>query len=790
MPSTANHCCCGQSVTLNQLEKALQSIRSASSAGELQRAVQAIFLAGDVSRSHLELILEACVRVGISTPYNLHRQLDQALKQDPNLGRHFIRQLWDKEKDWDAHQLALRYAGKSMAWANLATETWKRLPEGRVESARLAKRSGDHDEVLKALYDQQDPHPRMLTNWPAPLREEAIRTTFASLVEMRRARLTVRFIPAMEQYEAFSLQRAGELTKLVESAYREPATKEVLVRWRKTWPHEPRMAMSLALVLHKREEHSLALNEAKIALKIGAPEKDARILSTQILQALGDHRALLVELAYLKRIRYWDDACESKATTAKEALTPDDVLRGRGNPQERGADFFTVLGKFTKGVPTLFGGRDTRLPWHEKVLNAAPVWVSPEGMAKTFAGQERALGKFFSGTALGDGLIAGTGAAVTYAFWLAMIRPEALHAATFITADNPETLTSLSNVFSAMGTETSSAIGSLDRLSGYYGEQLVAAHLSQAGHVVEFPSSPNQEGFDLLVDGHPLQIKLGTDPQAVWDHLHAHPDIPVLVGSDLAGQFGHHANVIVDHSISAADLHAGVLETAQGLHGLSGIDIWDVPWLTVGMAMLRHSHKLSSQSVDTGGYVTLVGQDVLAIGGGALVGKVVGGAMAGLLLGPFGVVVGSVLGATLGASGGRMSLDGSRNPALCNARDNVVKDLHSIGAWIVGPAKQVEQAWMRKSKSIQDWAWKARASGAIPVEVVDSLDLSVREAHLRAQSVVAWLESWDTSGEWGKAWRGWYAFKFAGRLGTPEAARRIEAVAKSLENYRSLSVAA
>jgi hypothetical protein len=49
--------------------------------------------------------------------------------------------------------------------------------------------------------------------------------------------------------------------------------------------------------------------------------------------------------------------------------------------------------------------------------------------------------------------------------------------------------------------------GSISNLQGYVAERVVAHHLEAAGHDVSFPDISNQEGFDILVDGHPFQVK-------------------------------------------------------------------------------------------------------------------------------------------------------------------------------------------------------------------------------------------------------------------------------------------
>lgn len=68
------------------------------------------------------------------------------------------------------------------------------------------------------------------------------------------------------------------------------------------------------------------------------------------------------------------------------------------------------------------------------------------------------------------------------------------------------------------GVEASIA-GAMERLEGYTAERIVAAHLVAQGHIVEFADIPNQEGWDILVDGHPIQVKCVMDPLILFGNI-------------------------------------------------------------------------------------------------------------------------------------------------------------------------------------------------------------------------------------------------------------------------------
>lgn len=76
----------------------------------------------------------------------------------------------------------------------------------------------------------------------------------------------------------------------------------------------------------------------------------------------------------------------------------------------------------------------------------------------------------------------------------------------------------------------------MHRLEGYVAEQKAAAALEQTHHIVQFAPTANQPAWDLLVDGHPWQVKEGIDIGGIKDAMAHHGDIPIATGADLAEQ--------------------------------------------------------------------------------------------------------------------------------------------------------------------------------------------------------------------------------------------------------------
>lgn len=75
--------------------------------------------------------------------------------------------------------------------------------------------------------------------------------------------------------------------------------------------------------------------------------------------------------------------------------------------------------------------------------------------------------------------------------------------------------------------------GATNRMVGYFGENLVAGKLESHGFIVEFPDTANQKGYDLIVDGQPVQVKTTLNESLIDEHITKYPDIPVIVPEEL-----------------------------------------------------------------------------------------------------------------------------------------------------------------------------------------------------------------------------------------------------------------
>jgi len=203
--------------------------------------------------------------------------------------------------------------------------------------------------------------------------------------------------------------------------------------------------------------------------------------------------------------------------------------------------------------------------------------------------------------------------------------------------------------------------GFFNRLLGYLGEQQVADLLAHQGHVVQAAASATQPVWDLLVDGHPVNVKTIQDLASIKAEAIAHHGITYLVPTDAQGHLTENMAHIAGFKHDAA--HSGLKEglaSAHGEHALHGIGM-HLPLLTIGFSAYRNY-----QAVQLGKDVAVAVKHTVVESVGRGAGGVVGakaGALAGSFFGPLGTVIGAVGGAVGGALlGGSVAEQYKRKP--------------------------------------------------------------------------------------------------------------------------------
>lgn len=188
--------------------------------------------------------------------------------------------------------------------------------------------------------------------------------------------------------------------------------------------------------------------------------------------------------------------------------------------------------------------------------------------------------------------------------------------------------------------------GFFNRLMGYVGEQQVADLLAHQGHVVQMAASSTQPIWDMLVDGHPVNVKTVQHLASIKAEAMAHHGVTYVVPSDAHGPLTASMTHVAGfhHDAAHSSLHEGVA-AAHGEHALHSLGM-HLPLLTIGFAAYRNY-----QSVQLGKDVAVamkhtVVESVGRGAGGALGAKA--GALTGAFFGPVGLIVGGIAGAVGG----------------------------------------------------------------------------------------------------------------------------------------------
>jgi hypothetical protein len=192
--------------------------------------------------------------------------------------------------------------------------------------------------------------------------------------------------------------------------------------------------------------------------------------------------------------------------------------------------------------------------------------------------------------------------------------------------------------------------GWFERLTGYVAEQKAASVLEAAGHHVTFAATANQPVWDLMVDGHPAQIKEGLT--GVHAFLLEHPGVPIYTGTEVAAAVKD-PMVHGLAGLNSVEIHDATNTSIQGIS-----DTFDpgfhFPFITLALAGYREAKLLFQERTTLERALKNVSLDVAGVGAGAFVG-VKAGAFAGAFLGPIGAAIGGLLGAVAGGVAGKLT---------------------------------------------------------------------------------------------------------------------------------------
>jgi len=170
---------------------------------------------------------------------------------------------------------------------------------------------------------------------------------------------------------------------------------------------------------------------------------------------------------------------------------------------------------------------------------------------------------------------------------------------------------------------------------------MVAAHYIDAGAAVEIPAVSNMPGYDLLIDGSPVQVKCGAGIDLLNKHFEAYPDVPVIANSELAGmvdqippEFQHLVGTFDGFDLPhVQEILDRTLDGAQGLADA------DVPFFAVLVGAGRGAYRAYKGQISVEDLPAWLITELTLRGFLAAGGKLGGGFVGLLVIGPAGALI-------------------------------------------------------------------------------------------------------------------------------------------------------
>lgn len=485
----------------------------------------------------------------------------------------------------------------------------------------------------------------------------------------------------------------------------------------------------------------------------------------------------------------WNDEFEQLAQQANEQVLTASLKQGRA----KATGTFSSLGRgvslFGKSLGKKFGGRESTLPYSKDVIESAPVLLTGLEIEKNLKANrqlnhtitqllKQKLPQHESAiTALG----LSAGSLWTYS----QIDPTLLDAISFASSGSPDGFKDIQDI----GEHTLQSVGATTRLTGYVAEQQVAINLVREGHTVSMPDTANQVGWDLLVDGVPMQVKCSMDANYVLQHFEKYPDIPVITNSELANQLGDHPLVMIDPNLSYSEIQNTTQQSLQHLDDFGAMEgLLAIPLLSIAFAAQRNYGDFSHGRVDIQQYGKNVAKEVALRTAGAGTGKIIG-ATIGSVVGPVGTIVGAGIGAYLGGVAGGTGADALLREDVCQQRDVVVKELIAFARWfnadVVSVRIQQEKQHLEYFK--QRFIAPLQRGTHFSEQPIYAQFMAIQNERLqRIQALADWLNHQLNDGEFYQAQAGWVALRESSKFFHQEMKSRVARVNHALEQYQTL----
>jgi len=176
---------------------------------------------------------------------------------------------------------------------------------------------------------------------------------------------------------------------------------------------------------------------------------------------------------------------------------------------------------------------------------------------------------------------------------MARVDPHAVHALDFARKLEIDNIFDFAAYYEEkIGAADSISIGEFSNIKGYVAEQFVATKLQQRGYEVEFPESSNQAGFDLIIDGEPMQVKCGASLDLLEKHFEKYPDIPVIANSELINKAIESNKDWVNQLFAVEDFDLSFVEEMTKSSIDAGIEAFDyeIPLFVAGVCVTKNAY--------------------------------------------------------------------------------------------------------------------------------------------------------------------------------------------------------
>ncbi|MFW5654892.1 MAG: hypothetical protein ACOCYW_04500 [Roseicyclus sp.] len=243
-----------------------------------------------------------------------------------------------------------------------------------------------------------------------------------------------------------------------------------------------------------------------------------------------------------------------------------------------------------------------------------------------------------------DAMLVGGASAAELLYHAAAINPAVLTAAGFSRASEIEDPFD----FAVHAVDWATRGAQFD-LRGYTAEQMIMAHLIDAGHDVALAPESNTPGLDLVVDGAPVQVKCGESFSLLEDHFSKYPEIPVIANEELAREAHERGVAWADKVTTVEGFQLDVLDSMvqRALSGAEGIQAVDAMPYALALGVVRGGIEAWSGRIALARLPAWLATDLAVRGLLTKLGGEAGAAVGLIVIGPAGALV---LGPAIGAA--------------------------------------------------------------------------------------------------------------------------------------------